>query len=96
MPTLTFYPDADPEVSSVDGDADRFQFPEVSWNNLAGGAWVLHDQIDYNGAQPANHPIVSIGGIPDVFGVQVSMRQTAGALRSIECEFYVAKILGTG
>ena len=62
---------------------------------LSGGAWVLHDQFGYDNAQPANHPSVAIGAIPDVFGIEISMRQTAGALRTIETEFYVSKVLGT-
>jgi len=62
---------------------------------ISGGAWVLHDQIGYDNAQPVNHPSVSIAAVPDVFGIEVSMRQTVGALRTIETEFYVAKVLGT-
>jgi len=62
---------------------------------VAGGAWVLHDQLNYQNAQPANHPSVDIRGIPDVYGIEISMQQTAGVLRTIETEFYAAKILGT-
>lgn len=62
---------------------------------LSGGAWVLHDQLSYTGAQPTNHPSVNIGSIPDVFGVEISMRQTAGTLITVETEFYVSKVLGT-
>lgn len=58
------------------------------------GAWVNHDLLGYDNTQPANHPSVSIGAIPDVYGVEVAMRQTAGVLRSIECEFYAAKVPG--
>lgn len=61
---------------------------------ISGGAWVNHDQLGYDDAQPANHPSVAISAIPDVFGVEISARQTAGALRTIEMEFYAAKILG--
>jgi len=62
---------------------------------LSGGAWVLHDQLGYDNAQPADHPSVAIGAIPDVYGIEIAMRQTAGALRTIETEFYVSKVLGT-
>lgn len=62
---------------------------------LSGGAWVNHDQLDYDDAQPANHPSVAIGAIPDVYGVEIAMRQTAGTLRTIETEFFAAKVLGT-
>jgi hypothetical protein len=61
---------------------------------VSGGAWVNHDQLGYDNVQPANHPSVAITSIPDVYGMEIAMRQTAGALRTIECEFYVAKILG--
>jgi len=61
---------------------------------ISGGNWVLHDQLGYDDAQPANHPSVAIGSIPDVFGVEIAMRQTLGTLRTVECEFYAAKILG--
>ena len=62
---------------------------------LSGGAWVNHDQLGYDNAQPADHPSVHIGAIPDVFGIEITMRQTAGALRTVETEFYAAKVLGT-
>lgn len=58
------------------------------------GAWVLHDQLGYDDAQPANHPSVALTAIPDVYGIEVSMQQTVGVLRTIETEFYAAKILG--
>jgi len=61
---------------------------------VPGGGWVNHDQIGYDDAQPADHPSVSIQSIPDVYGVEIAMRQTAGVLRTIETEFYAAKILG--
>jgi hypothetical protein len=62
---------------------------------LSGGAWVNHDQLGYDDAQPADHPSVAIASIPDVYGVEIAMRQTAGTLRTLETEFYAAKVLGT-
>jgi hypothetical protein len=61
---------------------------------VSGGNWVNHDQLGYDDVQPANHPSVEIKSIPDVYGVEIAMRQTAGVLENIECEFYAAKILG--
>ncbi len=61
---------------------------------VSGGAWVNHDEVGYDNAQPANHPSVSIGSIPDIYGVEISMRQTVGVLRTIETEFYAAKLPG--
>ena len=62
---------------------------------IPGGEWVLHDQLHYEDAQPANHPSIAIGPIPDTYGVEISMLQAAGVFISVEAEFYVAKILGT-
>lgn len=61
-----------------------------------GGAWVSHDQMAYNGAQPAIHPAIDIASVPDVYGVRIQMQQTAVAvaLLNIDCEFYDAKRLG--
>jgi len=61
---------------------------------ISGGALTNHDQLGYDDVQPANHPSVAIKAIPDVFGVEISMRQTAGVLTTVEAEFYVAKVLG--
>jgi len=61
---------------------------------LSGGALTPHDQKTYSDAQPATHPSIHINAIPDVHGVEIAMRQTAGVLRSIETEFYDAKRLG--
>ena len=58
------------------------------------GAWVLHDQMAYAGAQPVTHPSAHIGGLLNVYGVEISMQQTAGVLRSIDTDFYLAKRWG--
>jgi len=62
------------------------------------GTWTLHDQKTYNDAQPVTHPSIHIGPLPDVYGIEISMRQTAVAvdLLDIETEFYDAKRLGMG
>ncbi|MCK5235929.1 MAG: hypothetical protein KAR06_03000 [Deltaproteobacteria bacterium] len=60
----------------------------------SGGGWVNHDEVQFTDAQPTGHPSIAISPIPDVFGVEISMRQTAGVLRTIPCEFYDAKRLG--
>lgn len=61
---------------------------------ISAGALTNHDQKEYNDAQPAGHPSIHIAPIPDVYGVEIAMRQTAGVLRTIVCEFYDAKRLG--
>lgn len=60
----------------------------------AAGSYIINDQVSYSGAQPATHPVCSISGMPDVYGVRISAQQTAGVLRSVDCEFYDAKRLG--
>jgi hypothetical protein len=61
---------------------------------VSGGALVMHDQKTFSDARPATHPSVHIAAIPDVYGVEIAMQQTAGALRNIDCEFFDAKRIG--
>lgn len=61
---------------------------------VPGGAWVLHDQMSYSGAQPATHPSAHIGGLLNVYGVEISAQQVGGVLRTINTDFYLAKRLG--
>jgi len=60
------------------------------------GAWVNHDAKTYRDAPDPASPSRHIGSILDVYGVEISMRQTsvAVALLTLECEFYDAKRLG--
>ena len=58
--------------------------------NVTGGALTVHSLISYSDVQPVNHPFVHIGALLDVFGVEVAMRQTAGVLANIDCEFFDA------
>jgi hypothetical protein len=62
---------------------------------VSGGSWVNHDQLGYDDAQPSDHPSMAISAIPDVYGIEIAMRQTAGTLVNVETEFYVSKVLGT-
>ena len=59
-----------------------------------GGALVVADVKTYHDAQPADHLLVSLGSMINTYGIEISMRQTAGALRTIPCEFYDSKRLG--
>lgn len=61
---------------------------------VSGGAWVPHDLMNYVGAMPAGHQTVHIAPIPDVYGIRISMRQTAGVLRTIPAEMFDAMRLG--
>jgi len=61
---------------------------------VPGGAWVNHDLVNYAGAMPAGHVTAHITPIPDVYGVEVAINQTAGVLRNIDAEFYDAKRIG--
>lgn len=61
---------------------------------VSGGGWIAHDLKSYTGAMPAGHQTVHLAPIPDIWGVEISARQTAGVLRTIDCEFYDAKRIG--
>jgi hypothetical protein len=61
---------------------------------VSAGALVVHDQKQYLNAQPVTHPSMHISAIPDVYGVEIAMEQTAGVLRNVDTEFYDAKRIG--
>lgn len=61
---------------------------------VSGGSFVVHDQKPYTDAMPATHVTVHISAIPDVYGVEIAMQQTAGALINVDCEFFDAKRIG--
>lgn len=58
------------------------------------GVPVVHDTMNYAGAMPAGHQTAFITPIPDVYGITINMRQTAGVLRTIDLDVYDAKRLG--
>lgn len=62
----------------------------VSSRQVSAGAYVIEDLFDYDDAQPANKQKITIGTFIDTFGVLVEMRQTAGVLRTLYCEFFDA------
>ncbi len=61
---------------------------------VAAGALTNEDIVNYLNAQPAGHVMAHVAMIPNVYGVEVSMRQNAGVLRAIQCEFFEAKRFG--
>lgn len=61
---------------------------------ISGGDWRNHDLVNYIGAMPAGHVTAHISPIPDVYGISIDMRQTAGVLRTIPVEAFDAKRLG--
>jgi len=56
-----------------------------------GGAYVVLDEKSFSGVQPASKKAIRITAMPDKYGFEISMRQTAGVLRVIPCEFFDAK-----
>ena len=68
---------------------------QLSTQNSAGGGFIVRDIMTYTDAQPAAHKEITIGPIPNTFGVMIQMAQPAGPSRSIPCDFYVAKRLGS-
>jgi hypothetical protein len=62
---------------------------------LALGSGYANEHImSYSGAQPTNHVQIKIPPIPNTYGVEIAMQQTAGVLRDIQCDFYAAKRAG--
>jgi len=45
----------------------------------------------YSGVQPDDRKVIRLSAMPDNYGLEVSMRQTAGTLKYILCEFFDAK-----
>ena len=45
----------------------------------------------YSNVQPDDRKVIRLSAIPDNYGLEVSMRQTAGILKYILCEFFDAK-----
>ena len=56
-----------------------------------GGNYVTLDENSYTGVQPNSKKAIRITAIPDNYGVEIAMRQTAGPLRVVPCEFFDAK-----
>jgi len=56
-----------------------------------GGSYVALDEKSYTGVQPDNKKAIRITATPDNYGVEIAMRQTAGPLRVVTCEFFDAK-----
>jgi len=45
----------------------------------------------YSNVQPDDRKVIRLSAMPDNYGLEVSMRQTAGTLKYILCEFFDAK-----
>lgn len=58
---------------------------------VQGGAWQPEDFQTYSGAAPTNYQVARIGAVANVYGVEISVRQTAGVARTLPCEFIVFK-----
>ena len=56
-----------------------------------GGSYVTLDEKSFVGVQPDIKKAIRITAMPDNYGVEITMRQTAGPLRVIPCEFFDAK-----
>ncbi len=56
-----------------------------------GGSYVALAEDSYSGVQPDNKKAIRVTAILDNYGVEIAMRQTAGPLRVVTCEFFDAK-----
>ncbi len=56
-----------------------------------GGSYKTTWEKSYSGVQPNDRKVIRLSAMPDNYGLEVSMRQTAGTLKNILCEFFDAK-----
>jgi hypothetical protein len=56
-----------------------------------GGDYKTMWEKSYSGVQPDDRKVIKLSAMPDNYGLEVSMRQTAGTLKYILCEFFDAK-----
>jgi len=56
-----------------------------------GGSYGTIWKSSYSGVQPDDRKVIRLSAMPDNYGLEVSMRQTAGTLKYILCEFFDAK-----
>ena len=56
-----------------------------------GGSYVALAEDSYTGLQPDSKKAIRITAMLDNYGLEIAMRQTAGPLRVIPCEFFDAK-----
>lgn len=79
-------------------DLTNMQAGDTIWIRISaigvdGGAYVVEDEQDYTGVQPADAKARRIGAVANVYGVLVEAFQSAGAppFLSLDMEFMVAK-----
>jgi hypothetical protein len=56
-----------------------------------GGSYKTMWENSYSGVQPDYRKVIRLSAMPDNYGLEVSIRQTAGTLKYILCEFFDAK-----
>jgi len=56
-----------------------------------GGDYKTMWEKSYSGVQPDDRKVIKLSAMPDNYGLEVSMRQTAGTSKYILCEFFDAK-----
>jgi len=56
-----------------------------------GGSYIALAEDSYSGVQPDSKKAIRIAAMPDNYGLEIAMRQTAGPLRVVTCEFFDAK-----
>ena len=57
----------------------------------AGGSYEVSEEKSYRGVQPANRKVIRLSAMPDNYGLEISMKQTAGIMKHVLCEFFEAK-----
>ena len=54
------------------------------------GSFTVLTETTYNDVAPADHPLVRLPVLANQYGLEIEMRQTVGAFRTIPCEFFEA------
>ena len=88
-PTATEF---DPEVLAAKAkEAGDVVDVRVRTKLEGGGDYKTMWEKSYSGVQPDDRKVIKLSAMPDNYGLEVSMRQTAGTLKYILCEFFDAK-----
>jgi hypothetical protein len=60
----------------------------IRTRQVVAGPLIILTQTTYNDVAPVTHPLVKLPVLANLYGVEISMIQTAGPFRTIPCEFF--------
>lgn len=74
-------------TNMADGDSVDIRIRKTI---ASGGGYIVMDETSYAGNQPAGRELIELGSITNIYGLEISMRQTLGTLRTFATEFFEA------